>query len=153
MKLFRIIIVAAMMAFTTQAVADNYAYLTIGQTDGVANFKVSQISKITFDTSNMVLHLSDGTTQQLPLVSLSKMFFSDSAQGIATISAASDKISFDGGQLRLEIGAGEQAVIYNMKGQPLFTAKTSTEYNLNQLPKGVYIVRIGSQTKKVMNHN
>lgn len=151
MKLIRNIIAAVMFAFTTQAMADNFAYLTIGQTDGDTSFQVSQISKITFDSSNMVLHLSDGSTQQLPLASLTKMFFAADGQGIATVSAASDKIHFDGGQLRLDIGSGEQAVIYNMKGQPLFTANTSTEYNLNQLPKGIYIVRVGSQTKKVMN--
>jgi len=151
MKAFRNIFMAAMLAFTTQAVADDFAYLTVSQDNGSSSFQVSQISKITFDASNMVLHLSDGTTQQLPLASLSKMFFSASAQGIATISAASEKIHFDGGQLRLDIGSGEQAVIYNLKGQQLFTATTSTEYNLNTLPKGVYIVRVGNQTKKVMN--
>lgn len=142
---------ATLLSLASVAMADNFAYLTIGQNDGETSFSISQISKITFDEQNMILHLSDNTTQQLPLASLSKMFFSNEGQGIATIQGNNSKIQMDGDQLRLRLDKGERAVVYNMKGEQVFSANASTEFQLGRLQRGVYIVRVGDEVKKVMN--
>lgn len=130
--------------------ADNYAYLTIGQEGGQTSVQVSQIDKITFDANNINIHLTDGTTQQMPLASLSKMFFTGSNQGIATVSASKEVISLDGTTLRLRLADGEQAAIYDLGGVQVFTANESVEFQTSNLRRGVYIVRVGNKTKKIM---
>ena len=150
MKSLRNFIIAAMLLIGTCAMADNYAYLTIGQDGSQTSVSVSQISKITFDANNLIIHLTDGGTQELPLASLSKMFFTASDQGMAAITASKDKISIDGSTLRLQLADGEHAAIYDMRGVQVFTANESVEVNTSSLRRGVYIVRVGSQSKKIM---
>ena len=151
MKTLRSIFLAAMLSLSGTVTGDNFAYLTISQSGSDTNFEVSQISRITFDEQNMILHLTNNTTQQLPLASLSKMFFSDGNQGIAMIQPQQGKIVMDGDQLRLNLNEGERAVVYNLKGEQVFRANTSTTFQLGRLQRGVYIVRVGNETRKVMN--
>lgn len=151
MKAIRNILMAAMLTVGMSAMADNYAYLTVGQEDGETSIEVSQISKITFDASNMIVHLSNGSQQELPLSSLSRMFFSETSQGISLLQAGQEKIRCEGGCLRLQLADGEKAYIYNMKGEMVYTANRSTEVTLDNLHKGVYIVRVGTETKKIMS--
>ena len=80
MNTIRTFIASALMALTcTSASADDYKYLTVDQNSGEVSFEVSNISKITFDATNMVLHLADGKTQQLPLAAPSQRFSSATA--------------------------------------------------------------------------
>lgn len=152
MKAIRNIMMAAMLAVGMNAMADNYAYLTVGQDNGETSIEVSQISKITFDASNMIVHLSNGSQQELPLSSLSRMFFSETgSQGISLMQAGQEKIRYEGGSLRLQLADGEKAIIYNMKGEAVYTTNRSAEVTLDNLHKGVYIVRVGSETKKIMS--
>jgi len=151
MNTFRSFILSAMLSISSGIMADNYAYLTIGQSDSESSFELSQISRITFDQQNMILHMADNSTQQLPLASLSKMFFSANAQGISTVQAQQGKIMMDGDQLRLTLDEGEQAIVYNLKGEQILRANTSTIFQLGRLQRGVYIVRVGNETRKVMN--
>ncbi len=150
MKILRKIFAIGMLMTCSLAHADNYAYLTIGQEGGQTSVQVSQISKITFDADNMIIHLTDGTTQQMPLATLSKMFFTGTNQGIAAVSASKDVISLDGTTLRLQLADGEQAAIYDLRGVQVFTANESVEFQTSNLRKGVYIVRVGNMTKKIM---
>ena len=143
---------AVMLAVGMNAMADNYAYLTVGQDGGETSIEVSQISKITFDASNMIVHLSNGSQQELPLSSLSRMFFSETAsQGISLMQAGQEKIKYEGGSLRLLLADGEKATIYNMKGEAVYTTNRSSEVTLDNLHKGIYIVRVGNETKKIMS--
>ena len=150
MKTIRTLIVSALLMLSTSALADNYQYLTVTQTAGETSFVVSNIQKITFDATNMVLHLTDGTTQQLPLSDLSKMFFSNSPTGI-TATAMQSKMQFTDGVLRATVAPGESVALYNMKGEKVFSTTTSGSYDLKTLIKGVYIVKVGTETRKVVN--
>lgn len=152
MRFLKTFIAAVMLALSTQvALADNYAFLNIGDEDGETSFEVSKISKITFDAGSMILHLADGNQQQLPLYSLKKMFFSETAnQGIGNIAFDEQKISIGDGQLRLQLDGGERAVIFNMKGEQVYTTNHSGSLQLDNLQKGIYIVRVGNISKKVM---
>ena len=38
-----------------------------------------------------------------------------------------------------------------MKGEKVFSATQKASYDINHLPKGVYIVKTSNQTKKVIN--
>jgi hypothetical protein len=151
MKFIRTIltsVVAALCSLT--ALADDYQYLTVSSDGGQNSYTVSNIQKITFDATNMVLHLSDGTTQQLPLAGLQKMFFSSEGSGIA-VGTMQSKMQFNGGMLRAEMADGERLTVYNMKGVEVFSANESGTYDLTTLTRGVYIVKVGNATKKVVN--
>ena len=140
------------MAICMPALADDYTYLSISQTDGVNNVEVSTIDKITFDTADMVLHLNNGTQQRFPLASLSKMFFSAESAGIAAIEHTNSKIVYDGSVLRVNVANGERVNIYNMKGELVFTSNQTVTLQLDNMPKGIYIVKAGqNETKKILN--
>ena len=143
---------AALLFFTaTTVAADEYSYLTVSQTGTATNFEVSKIDKITFDASNMILNLTDGTKQTLPLASLSKMFFSDGdLTGIASTSTT-QKLELADGTLRVSLKDGEQFTLYNIKGEEVMKSTTSTTIDMNALKKGVYIVKVGSTSKKILN--
>ena len=151
MKTLRNIIASVMLATASIAMADDYQYLTVSQNDGETSFKVSNIQKITFDNSDMVIQLTDGSTERLPLVSLSKMFFSEESSGIAAIGTTKSKIQFSNGMLRADIARGEAVVLYSMKGEKMFSANESGTYDLSGLTKGVYIIKVGTESRKVIN--
>ena len=153
MKNFRTLVTSIMLTLgSIVATADDYQFLTVSQADGKTNFAVSNIQKITFDTSNMLLHLSDGTIQSLPLSSLQKMFFTDGGTiGISPISSTKSKLHFADGMLRVEVATGEHVELYNMKGERVFSNNQSGTYDMNHLPKGVFIVKVGQEAKKIIN--
>ena len=155
MKTIRNTMMGLLLMMSSSAIADEYAYLTIDQTGTETSFAVSDVKRITFDESNMVLHLANGTEQKLPLNSLSKMFFSEQGtNGIGTVNASQPLISMKNGILRVTGGQGGTVTIYDMGGKAVRTVTANsgeTELNLSGMAKGVYIVKVGSQTKKVMN--
>jgi len=152
MKNFRALVTSVILTLgSLVGMADNYQFLTVSQADGETSFAVSSVQKITFDTSNMLLHLSDGTTQSLPLSGLQKMFFNDGTVGISPITSMKSKIHFADGILRAEVTTGERIEVYNMKGEQVFSNNTSGTYDISHLTKGVYIVKVGHETKKVIN--
>ena len=150
MNTIRTFIASALMALTcTSALADDYKYLTVDQNSGEVSFEVSNITKITFDATNMVLHLADGKTQQLPLAGLSRMFFAATSSGIAEVDATKSKIQFS--MLRATVAPGENLTLYNMKGEQVFSSSETGTFDLKTLTKGVYIVKVGKETRKVIN--
>ena len=152
MKTIRTLIAALLLATgSITALADDYQYLSISGSGSENSFSVSKIQKITFEASNMVLVMTDGTEQRLPLAGLEKMFFATSPSGIATISTTQSKMQFSDGVLRATVAAGETIAVYNMKGEKVFSANDSGSYDLSNLQRGVYIVKVGSETRKVVN--
>lgn len=155
MKKLRNIFLSLLLAVSATAVADEYAYLTISQDGSETSIAVSSIDHITFDSSNMVLHLTNGTEQKMPLSNLSKMFFTENGtNGIATISGNQSNISLKDGVLYVKNVPGSTVTVYNTGGQivrKVTARETETEVNLSGLIKGVYIVKVGTETKKIMN--
>ena len=123
---------------SASAVADSYQYLTVSGSGGETSFSVSSIKKITFDTADMVLHLE-------------KMFFASSSSAIAAVSNSEPKTRFAGGVLRAALEPGETVTLYNMKGEKVFSANESGSYDLGGLSRGVYIVKVGKETRKIIN--
>ena len=144
---------ALLLTLCGTVMADDYAYLTVAQTDAQTDYALSSIEKITFDTQNMVLHLSGGEEAKLPLSGLTKMFFSNNSTGIATVGKTST-ISMTDGMLRISAPKGTAIAIYDMGGKAVRMATANdgvTEVGLNGMQRGVYIVKVGSETKKVSN--
>lgn len=151
MTYLKTILTALLLLAGMHATADNYTYLTVSQTGGETSFSVSAIDKITFDASDMVLHLTSGSEQRLPLAGLEKMFFTQDASGIAAVSKSSSTMRMDEGRLQLSVAPGERVTLYNMKGEQLFTTTSDAVYDMRPLGRGVYIVRMGREARKLMN--
>ena len=101
--------------------------------------------------TNMVLHLADGATQTLPLSSLQKMFFASESAAIEAVAQGEQKVRFSNGMLRADLQAGEAVTLFNMKGEQEFSTNKSGTYDLKHLAKGVYIVKVGQESKKIIN--
>ena len=133
------------------AAADNYTYLTISQNQGEKSYTVSSIDKITFDSSDMIISMTSGATERLPLSGLSTMFFANDPAGMATIGAApASQITISDGTLRVTVGRGEKFTLYNLKGDALYSSAADVTIDLKNLRQGVYIVKVGNEARKVM---
>ena len=155
MKNFRHLLVLLLLTVCNAVMADDYAYLSIVQTGSQADVSLNDISKITFDESNMVITLSNGSEQKLPLSGLSKMFFtSKGADAIEGVNMNESKFALKDGKLIIEGTEGNQVTIYDTNGRAVRTvslSKGQTEINVSGLTKGVYIIRAGKEAKKFMN--
>ena len=155
MARMRTMLLGLLTSVCTVAMADDYAYLTIAQDGGESSFAVNEISKITFDATNMIVTLSNGTTQKFPLSGLNKMFFSENGlSAIAEARASQSHIRLEGVTLHVKASQGEAVTLYNMNGQSVMQEVAQgddTQLNLSNLKRGVYIVKVGTVTKKVMS--
>ena len=95
--------------------------------------------------------LSMSAIQRLPLSSLQKMFFSNG--GVNAISSTKDNkssVMVKDGKLHVEVAEGEHLIIYNMKGEAVFSASQPTVSVIDNLPKGIYIVKTGNKSQKII---
>ena len=154
MKTLRNIMMAIALTVCGAAQADDYAYLSVEQNGTTTEFSISSISKITFSETDMVLNLTNGTTTNIPLQGLSKMFFSKDITGIQTSKAARSQFSLKNGILSVKGAEGTVVGIYDMNGRRLNSVtigKEDAEINVSGLGKGAYIIKAGSDVRKVMN--
>lgn len=155
MKKIRTLLLSMFLAIGTSAIADNYSYLTIDKNDGETSFSLSEIKKITFEGSNMIITMTDGSTQQLPLASLNKMFFSET--GLTAINPANktnEQIQLIDGIIHVNAPAGSMVTLYAINGQMVKNIAATgedTQINVSNMTKGIYIVKVGKQAKKIMN--
>ena len=149
MKCGKILLAAAFFLSVGRALADDYAYLTVSQTGADTSISVSQIDKITFDTTDMIIHLTSGSDQRMPLASLQKMFFATEASAISAVSQSRSSMKVEAGLVRFTMADGERATIYSAKGEQLFTTRRDATFDLRPLPQAVYIVRVGQETHKL----
>lgn len=148
MKHIKSLLLSLLLCTGISTLADNYVYLNVTKTDGESHFTVSEIDKITFDQTNMVLHMTNGEKSTLPLAQLQKMFFSKESTGIATVSKSQSVFTSEGSLLHVKVGKGEIVTLYNIKGEQLMQADHDTTIDTKNLPNGVYIVKTGNQTRK-----
>jgi hypothetical protein len=154
MKKMRSVLMALLLTVCGVAMADGYAYLTIGQNTGDTEVALNNISKITFDETNMILNMTDGTRQSLPLAGLSKMFFSDGSTGIAATGNSNQTIRLVNGVIHVQAPLGSVVTLYNVNGQMVkrvVVDAADTAINVSDMTRGAYIVKVGNEARKIMN--
>ncbi len=154
MKFLRSVFISFLLAICCQVSANGYGYLCITQTAGQTNFTVSDIKNITFDESNMLINLTDGSQEKLPLSGLTKMFFTGEPTGVQRIGTSHSAFTIKDGVLHVKDANGTHVTIYDMNGKAVRDVtlqQSETEMNLSGLTRGVYIVKVGSQAKKITN--
>ena len=98
------------------------------------SLNLDNLRKLTFEQGNLVATLNDGSATSYILSSISKMLFSDNTavEGIAT-----------DGSLPVSV--------YDLSGRIVVKdSAASTESIIEDLPKGIYLLRTGSKTIKII---
>lgn len=145
----------SLLLVTSTAIANNTRNIRISGAMGEAVYAVNEVRSIKFDaTDNMVLNLHDGSHLMWGLNEVGTMNFMQvfPAQQTAVRHIAGHIVNFANGILSLQGRAGCHVGLWDIYGQ-LITDGIINEiwtYNMQTLPKGIYVVRIGSETFKIM---
>lgn len=120
--------------------ADDYNYLTFIQ-DGQTTygFDLRKVKKITFDNDQLTVKTIDGKETDVVLSTLQRLAFTS---------------SLPVGIQRTEASTTRQPIyIYNVSGQMIRHFDGTSEQgklNLSDLPQGIYIVKQGTETRKIL---
>ncbi len=155
MKQIRLLLAAIMLSLAAAVQADEYACLDIQHDGGTTTYEVSAVGWISFSAGNMVLHLQSGDEVELSLDQLYRLSFSP--EGQATVNTMTDHsratFSMEGGQLRISGCDGQRVTVFTAGGRAVFSETCNGEQtlvNLSGLRRGMYIVSVGRQARKVM---
>jgi len=120
--------------------ADDYNYLTFIQ-DGQTTygFDLRKVKQITFDNDQLTVKTIDGKETDVVLSTLQRLSFT---------------ASLPVGIQRTEASTSRQPIyIYNVSGQMIRHLDGTSEQgklNLSDLPQGIYIVKQGTETRKIL---
>ena len=156
-KRFALVLVALLLMGTTSW-ADEYSYLTIQKNDASnseTSVALASLSKITFSNGSLILSNAYGTTiGTYNLSELNKMFFASQATAIENISTDKMSIALQEGVLRISSDPGSNIRLYQTSGvlvKSFSSSASESEINMSSLPKGIYLLRINNQVKKILN--
>lgn len=131
-----VLIAACAMA----ALADGENYLTViqgGQT--TYGFELRKVKKITFDNDKLTVNTIDGKETDVVLSTLQRLAFTSSLPvGIQSAEAPTSR---------------QPIYIYNVSGQMIRHLDGTSEQgklNLSDLPQGIYILKQGTETRKIL---
>lgn len=137
-----IFLIVCLFAGSVSLLADDYNYLVLTQNDNTESGTVlRKTRRITFDGDAIVVTATDGKVT-LPLSALRQISFTEAAPvGIRSVGGT---------------WAPQRIVIYNTSGM-IVRQIDSTDARqevvnqyLNALPAGVYIIKEGTQTRKLL---
>ncbi len=137
-RLFLSCTLIAVCALTTWA--DDYNYLTFIQ-DGQTTygFELRKVKKITFDNDKLTVNSIDGKETDVLLSTLQRLAFTSSLPvGIQSAVAST---------------ARQPIYIYNVSGQMIRHFDGTSEQgklNLSDLPQGIYLLKQGTETRKIL---
>lgn len=137
-----------------QAKADGFAFLTVSKNGETIDYKVSDIRKITFDETNMILNLTNGDTEILPFSVLTEMTIGDGSTGISLVGMDKTGLELKNGSLSVDMKDDGTVILYDSAGKKRFSQRVKAGKNsisVSHLPKGVYIVKVNGDKQKFLN--
>jgi hypothetical protein len=128
--------------------ADEYNYLTITCNGTERTISLPTVQRISFVDSFVVVTTTEGT-HKYPISIVDKIFFTENATAIEALPEQTENLTFKNGTLAVK-GDGFLR-IYSTNGALVNVAyvKEGANVSLDNLPAGVYIVRMGDKTIKV----
>lgn len=146
---------ASLLLATSTAIANNTRNIRISGTMGEAVYAINEVRSIKFDTTgNMVLNLHDGSHLMWSFDEVGTMDFMQvsPAQQTAVRYIAGNVVNFANGILNVQGHAGCHVGLWDIYGQLIADGIINEiwTYNMQTLPKGIYVVRVGSETFKIM---
>ena len=144
------ILAALLLMASTSVMADDSKYLTITTNGTERDIPLPIVQKITFENNYVVVTTSEGK-HSYPISVLDKMTFTtkDDATAINALPEQTENITCKDGTLAIK-GDG-MLRIYNTAGALVSIAyvKEGANISLDNLPAGVYVVRMGNKAIKV----
>lgn len=137
---------AMLLMASTSMMADKY--LTITYSGSEQNIALPIVQKITFENGYVVVTTAEGI-HSYPISVLDKMTFTESADAIKALPEQAENLTYKDGTLAIK-GDG-MLRIYNTAGALVSIAnvKEGANISLDNLPSGVYVVRMGNKVIKV----
>lgn len=127
--------------------------LVVRQKTGNTAIALSSISRITFPSSGGVtISLSDGSSQSFTHENLYSLKFNSSSTGIIEqigLNTGNDAITFDGSLITTVMAESTGITVYSLDGT-VVAAGISSQLDVTHLIPGVYIVKAGCLTAKII---
>lgn len=121
--------------------------LYVRQSGGDTKFNISSIKEITFPSGQVVVTMTDGSSKSYSSSSFVSLRFDGKQNvGIENVSEVADNIIFDGVNVRTS-QAG--IMIYSTDGR-LVLSSEDVLVNVSSLASGIYIVKAGGLTSKIV---
>ena len=149
----RILSLITTLFVATTLSAQRLDYLTLRLTNGEEHsLNIAAGATLTFSANTFVGQAS-GQQLQLPLADLATLFFAAEPTGIEDLSAAAVSARLSSNALIVTAPAGNAVSVYTLDGRLVTTLQKgvsgSERFSL-PLSSGVYIVRIGQKTFKLL---
>lgn len=144
----KILLATLLLMACTNMRADEFKYLTVSYGGTENNIFLPTVQRISFEEGYVVVTTSEGY-HRYPISILEKITFTESPTSIEALPEQEKDITYKDGILSIK-GDGLLR-IFNTAGALLNIAniKEGANVSLNNLPAGVYIVRMGDKTIKV----
>lgn len=142
-------LLAAVLLMMTSANMMAEKYLTITYSGSDQNISLPIVKRIYFQDDQVKVTTSDGCEHIYPISVVDKISFTENATAIEALPEQAEDLTFKNGTLAIK-GDGFLR-IYGSNGALVNIAnvKEGANVSLDNLPAGVYIVRMGDKTIKV----
>jgi hypothetical protein len=139
---------------SARVLADDYQYLMVDYSSVEQSHPLSTLQKLTFSDGKMNVINADGTSSSYSLSTLEKLYFSATATAIASTASQAKGISYSPAEQCIVAAglAGTQLKVYTAGGSIAKQAgltSDSQHVSVADLPHGIYIVKVSSQTIKI----
>lgn len=127
--------------------------MTIDKKDG-QSVEVGNLSKLSFSDDSITVTADDGKSQSYSNSSIEKLRFGQATQ-VAPVKAIDGKLEYSVQNLAAVVrdSKGETLSIFNLSGKAVLEKSItadSQDIDLSGLAKGVYLLRLGSKTVKIV---
>lgn len=127
--------------------------MTIDKKDG-QSVEVGSLSKLSFSDDSITVTADDGKSQSYSNSSIGKLRFGQATQ-VAPVKAIDGKLEYSVQSLTAVVrdSKGETLSIFNLSGKAVLEKSItadSQDIDLSGLAKGVYLLRLGSKTVKIV---
>ena len=107
---------------------------------------VAEIQKITFENGNVVVKQLNGESSTFTMSSISRMYFSELVTGIRDVESAG---IWDGKSIK--VNGDSKVEVFSTSGIAISrgTYSGGDVINLENLPSGIYVVKVGGKSFKI----
>lgn len=142
--------IAAMLFSIAVKAQDDYSLFIVQADNSSSYYQLSTLKKITFENGNVVLHSTTGEKTTTAMSSVGSMYIAPTVTSVELVHS-DGAIVWDGTTLRVNQGSATVEV-FNASGTRVMhqSLNANNEASLSHLPQGVYIIRTGGQSLKVV---
>ena len=127
--------------------------MTIQKTDGSSEtVSMEQLHKLTFPGTDMVVTREDGRQSTYSISTISLLNFIGQTR-VQTIKAIEGKLEYDNATAIVTDSKGQTLSVFNLSGKVVLEESIISDYqeiDLSSLTKGMYLLRLGNKTVKIV---